>query len=307
MSRPLRIQYEGALYHVSARGNERRRIFWEKVDYDSLLKLIEEACGRFSLAVSSFALMTNHFHLMVRTPLANLSQAMHWIKTGYTVALNRRRKRCGHLFQGRYHSVLVEEESHALELSRYIHLNPVRAGMVKRPEAYEWSSCRDYLRPKQRFPWVERDAVLSQLGGAGRGRYERYREFLEAGAGQGDGALDAIRKAVVLGSESFREELKARYAPERAADVLGAKRLAAPLPIERARDAISRALARRHAQLRDDRAVLMYLLYLMGYGLREIGLLFGVGYSAVSHNARRNAARVEAEVDAGALMSNVKR
>lgn len=119
MSRPLRIQYEGAIYHVSARGNERKRMFWEKIDYKYFLKLLEKACERFSLNIYVFVLMTNHYHLMLCTGTANLSKVMHWLKTSYTVYLNRRRGRAGHLFQGRYHSVDVFSLSYGILVEKY--------------------------------------------------------------------------------------------------------------------------------------------------------------------------------------------
>src|SRR3989338_2828867 len=141
MSRPLRIQYPNAHYHVIVRGNERRRIFWEEKDFEHFLTLLEKTCERFNLRIFAFVLMTNHVHLMVETPLGNLSAVMHWLTTSYSVWINRRHGRSGHLFQGRYRSVLIENESYYLELSRYIHLNPIRARRVKRPEEYRWSSC----------------------------------------------------------------------------------------------------------------------------------------------------------------------
>ena len=307
MSRPLRIQYKGAIYHISARGNEKKRVFWEKIDYEYFLKLLEKACERFSLRVYSFVLMTNHCHLMLRTEEANLSKAMHWLKTGYTVYLNRRRKRVGHLFQGRYHSVIVENESHFLELSRYIHLNPVRAHMVKRPEDYEWSSCRDYLRQRQKYPWVDRDAVLSELGGAANRRHTDYRKFLYTGANLDDSALNRIRQAIVLGSDVFREGLRKKYAPEKKPDVLGTNRLSQFVPIKQAQDRINKFLARRHPKYENNCSVQMYLLYRMGYGLKDVGTLFDVSYSAVSQNARRNAEKYDAEIDVCSILSNVKR
>jgi len=307
MSRPLRIQYAGAVYHVSARGNERNRIFWERTDYEQFLNVLEKACERFSLKIYSFVLMTNHFHLMLRTDAPNLSRAMHWLKTTYTVNLNRRRRRSGHLFQGRYHSVIVENESHYLELSRYIHLNPVRARIVKKPELYEWSSCRDYICPKRRFRWVDRDTVLAELGGSGRTRYAQYRKFLRVGADMDDSAWDKIRHAVALGSDLFCEKLREKYVPDAPADILGAGQLTSCIPIKQAHDSVRRYLARRYSSHKDDRSVQMYLLHRMGYRLRDVGALFGVSYSAVSQNARRHAKKYDAIIAVDAVLSNVKR
>jgi len=131
VGRPLRIEYPGAFYHVTSRGNERRAIFQAKKDYERFLGYFESATGRYGAQIHCFCLMPNHCHLLLETPRGNLHQILHHINTGYTNYFNARTGRVGHLFQGRYRAILVDKDSYALELSRYIHLNPVRAHLME--------------------------------------------------------------------------------------------------------------------------------------------------------------------------------
>lgn len=308
MSRPLRVQYPNAHYHICCRGNERRRLFWEKKDYEHFCLLLEEVCKRFDLHVFSFALMTNHFHLMIETPLGNLAQAMHWLKTSYSVWINKSRNRAGHLFQGRYHSVIVEDESHYLELSRYIHLNPVRAGIVKLPEEYAWSSCRDYVNRKQRWLWVDREPVLVELGGKGRGRYQRYRKFLHAGIGLKDDDIAHFRRGWILGSDEFRAWLAEKFTPDEKGAIAGMKELQYELiSCEEAKKRLVKELEKTLPALANHRGTVMYVLHRMGYPLREVGNIYGVSYSAVAQNGRRYSADGETLRCLDRVMSNVKR
>ena len=140
MARPLRIEYKGAFYHITARGNERRRIFFSKADYDKFKDYLGKAQDKYGYLLHCYMLMTNHYHLLIETPNPNMSKLMHYLNGSYTGYINRRRKRSGHLFQGRYKAILVDADSYFLELSRYVHLNPVTANMVFNPEDYPYSS-----------------------------------------------------------------------------------------------------------------------------------------------------------------------
>lgn len=309
MSRPLRLQYPDAHYHICSRGNERRRLFWEKQDYERFCLLLKEASERFELRIFAFVLMTNHFHLMLETPLGNLASAMHWFMTGYAVWINKSRGRAGHLFQGRYHSVIIEDESHYLELSRYIHLNPVRAGMVKWPEEYEWSSCCDYLNRKQRWKWIDREAVLTELGGTDRKRYQRYRKFLLAGLKLEDKHLEEFRRRRILGSDEFRSWLADKFAPDKKGETAGVNELVcgARVSCEEALRRLVREMKKTLPERVRHRGTIMYLLHRMGYPLREIGAIYGVSFSAVSHNARRYSISGKQTALLEGVMSNVKR
>ncbi len=137
MARPLRIEFEGALYHVTGRGNARQRVFADEKDRAKFVQLLSESLGRYEVELHAYVLMGNHYHLMATTRRANLSRWMHWLTTAYTVYFNWRHRRVGHLFQSRYKSILVEAEGYPLSLSRYLHLNPVRGKVVGRGDPGE--------------------------------------------------------------------------------------------------------------------------------------------------------------------------
>ena len=142
MARPLRICYPGAFYHITARGNERKAIFKSNQDRVKFLSYLETAYKRYGALIHGYCLMDNHYHLLLETPGENLSQVMHHINGAYTTYYNVKRKRSGHLFQGRYKAIVVEKDAYCQELSRYIHLNPVRAGIVKSVDEYPWSQTK---------------------------------------------------------------------------------------------------------------------------------------------------------------------
>lgn len=144
MTRPLRIEFEGAFYHVTSRGNERKKIFFTPRDYDKFKEYVAEAERKFGFILHGYVLMTNHYHLLIETPDKNLQKIMQYINSCYSTYTNVKRGRSGHLFQGRYKAIIVDKDSYLAELSKYIHLNPVRAKIVERPEDYWHSSYRAY-------------------------------------------------------------------------------------------------------------------------------------------------------------------
>jgi REP element-mobilizing transposase RayT len=156
MSRPLRIQYPDAWYHVMNRGRRGENVFADNADYKTFLALLQETSEMFDLRVSAFCLMSNHYHILVQTPAANLARAMRHVNGVYTQRFNRRWNIDGQLFRGRYKSVLVEEDSHLLELLRYIHRNPVRADMCVNVGDYPWSSHKGYLSSATRWDWLHK-------------------------------------------------------------------------------------------------------------------------------------------------------
>ena len=145
MARPLRIEYPGAYYHITSRGNERKAIFKNNTDRISFLSYLKSAFLRYGATIHVYCLMNNHYHLLLETPKGNLSKIMHHINGAYTTYYNVKHRRAGQLTQGRYKAILVHADTYAGELSRYIHLNPVRAGMVDMPEKYTWSSYQYYM------------------------------------------------------------------------------------------------------------------------------------------------------------------
>ncbi len=178
MSRPLRLEYAGALYHITSRGNERKPIFLEEADFELFLEVLDEVCERFNWVIHSWCQMTNHYHLLLETPDANLSAGMRQLNGVYTVRFNRRYGRVGHLFQGRYKSILVDKSSYLLELNRYIVLNPVRAGMVGHPEDWPWSSYLYTLGRVKSPAWLAIDPTLLLFGQNRQSACERFMYFV---------------------------------------------------------------------------------------------------------------------------------
>jgi len=174
MARSLRIQYEGAVYHVSSRGNGRKKIFKDEIDRKAFLDLLTDSLKTYSVILYCYVLMENHFHFLLETPLANLSEFMRRFNITYTSHYNRRHKRVGHLYQGRYKSILVDKESYLTVLSRYIHLNPVRTRRIGRAslaekrrylKSYKWSSLLGYINEAKRCSFIDYSMILEAYGG----------------------------------------------------------------------------------------------------------------------------------------------
>src|SRR3954468_1632622 len=165
MPRRLRIEFEGAIYHVMARGNARQEIVHDDDDRRRLLEGLELTVTRCGWELLGFVVMSNHLHLVLKTPRPNLARGMQGWLSGYALWAARRRRRCGHLFQGRYKAEMIEDESYYWAVSRYVHLNPVRARLVAHPREWPWSSYPGYAEPARRFPWVAHERLLAAWGG----------------------------------------------------------------------------------------------------------------------------------------------
>src|SRR5574341_1284233 len=211
MARALRIQLPGSFYHLTCRGNERRAIFRDDTDRLAFLAKLMTSLGIYQVELHAYVLMDNHFHLMVRTLRGNLSEFMRHFNISYTSAFNRRHRRVGHLYQGRYKAIVVDRDSYLLELSRYVHLNPVRLrSQRKRPiqeqinllERYRWSSLGGYWDAKNKQAMVKYDSVLEQIGRSRR----KYCDFIIEGMKCGyTTPWDRVQGQVVLGEEKFVE------------------------------------------------------------------------------------------------------
>jgi putative transposase len=205
MSRPLRIQYFGAVYHVMNRGAARQPTFVDDADYQAFLNTLTEAHRRWGIEVFAYSLMKNHYHLCLRTPKGNLARVMRHIDGIYTQRFNRHHRRDGSLFRGRYKAIVVDEDQYLSGVVRYIHLNPLEARMVQSPEAYPWSSHRYYLAGRERPAWLETKEVLAQLGG----HRKTFHEFVLSG---NEEALERFyrsgRQSPVLGGQEFIERLR---------------------------------------------------------------------------------------------------
>lgn len=185
MSRPPRIQFPGALYHVTSRGNRRQILYTDRRDYLIWLDLLAEVVEKHAVRVHGYCLMPNHFHLIIETPLANLSASMHSLNARYCQHFNKRHGACGHVLQGRFHAILVEFNKQLLAVSRYVSLNPVRARLVQTASDWPWSNHRHFLAPEFAPPWLQTEWMLSQFGEPNsHERIVRYERFVMAGIGK---------------------------------------------------------------------------------------------------------------------------
>jgi len=205
MARPLRIEYEGAVYHITSRGNAGEKIFFTDSDRGAFLEILAQTVDRYGWLCHAYCLMTNHYHLLIETPNANLSRGMRHLNGVYTQWINRHNKRTGHIFQGRFKSILVEKESHLLELARYVVLNPVRAKMVRSPRDWRWSSYRATAGQAEVPSFLSVGWILAQFDPEPSRAVHAYRRFVKQGRGMT--IWDDLRRGNLLGTDSFIEEI----------------------------------------------------------------------------------------------------
>lgn len=208
MARPLRIEYPGAVYHVTSRGNARADIFDDSADRQTFLLLLESVVNRFNWICHAYCLMDNHYHLLIETPDGNLSMGMRHLNGVYTQSFNRRHKRIGHVFQGRFKAVIVEKESHLLELCRYVVLNPVRAGMVSAPQKWRWSSYRATGGKTKKESYLATDWILGHFGKTKSEARINYRQFVKDGMAEKEAPWEKLKGQVILGSDKFIERVR---------------------------------------------------------------------------------------------------
>jgi len=209
MSRPLRIEFEGAVYHVTSRGNARQNIYEDDTDRHRFLELLVREINQQRWFCHAYCLMGNHYHLLIETPETNLRRGMARLNGMYSQWFNRRHLRVGHLFQGRYKAILVEKESYLLQLCRYVVLNPVRAGLVERVDQWEWSSYRATAYGGDRAPWLSTNWLLSRFGTDSAQAQRAYRRFVVGGDGE-PSPWEKLRGQIYLGSERFLKEMSQR-------------------------------------------------------------------------------------------------
>ena len=281
MSRPLRIEYPGAFYHLTSRGNARERIFLDDADREILLDVLASVVERLVWRIHAYCLMGNHYHLLAETPQPNLSRGMRWLNGVYTQRFNRRHERVGHVLQGRFRAILVERDSYLLELARYIVLNPVRAGLASAPGGWRWSSYQATTGEKPAPRWLSVNAILEQFGNDASAAQGHYRQFVAAGLDR-DSPWRNLRGQVLLGTESFVRALAPRLATLRdRMEAPRSQRLAHRPTLERLLPvANGLGRAQRDAAIRD--AHVRHL-----YTFAEIARHVGLHYGTVSRIANR--------------------
>ncbi len=206
MARPLRIEYPGAVYHITSRGNDKKSIFKDDQDRETFLTILAHVTKRYHWLCHAYCLMGNHYHLLIETPDGNLSLGMRQLNGVYTQARNKRHHKTGHLFQGRFKAILIQKDTHLLEVCRYVVLNPVRAGIAELPEDWAWSSYRATAGKEPLQPCLTTDWVLGQFSRTKNKAEKEYREFVKGGIDKKDIWIE-VKGQTILGKDDFVESL----------------------------------------------------------------------------------------------------
>lgn len=206
MARPLRIEFPGAVYHITSRGNEKKEIFRNDHDREDFLNILQRIVSRYNWLCHAYCLMDNHYHLLIETPDGNLSIGMRQLNGVYTQRFNKRQGRVGHLFQGRYKAVVLQKDSHLLEVCRYVVLNPLRARIVESPEQWLWSSYIATAGWKKPHVCLETDWILKQFASERKAAEIAYRKFVREGI-RTESIWKKVRAQSVLGEDTFMESL----------------------------------------------------------------------------------------------------
>jgi len=297
MSRPLRIEYRGAWYHIMNRGRRGEPVFANRGDYRQFVELLKETTEVWNLRTAAYCLMPNHYHLLVQTPDGNISRCMRHIDGVYTQRFNQRHGCDGQLFGGRYKSILLDADSYLLQLVRYIHRNPLRAGLAKGLDRYVWSSHRGYLSRSKEWDWLHKEHVFSILSKSKANRLKRYQRFVSM---EDEEAITSVyegkRWPSVFGSERFVNTVKEKFFSRKVDEEVPQSKELAP-----GTDRIKRGvcefyridqaelLRSRRGDFNEPRNVAIYLTRrLRGDSLKEIGEQFQMDkYSSVSSGIER--------------------
>ena len=275
MSRPIRIEFHNALYHVTSRGDRREDIFEDNEDRLMFLSTLEQTITQFNWICHAWCLMDNHYHLLIQTPDGNLSKGMRQLNGIYTQASNRRHKRVGHLFQGRFKAILADSDAYLLELTRYIVLNPVRADMVKKSADWRWSSYRASVGLEPVAPWLEVDGLLAQFAKRRSLAQERYAQFVAEGI-KAASPWSKLRGQVFLGNEQFVKRMQSHLqAGKDDVQIPLAHRRPPPPPL---------AEIERHAP--DRNAAIAAAYATGGYSYQQLADYFGIHFTTVGRVVR---------------------
>ena len=292
MARPLRIDYPDTYYHVLSRGNEQRPIFKTDKDYEMFLAVLEKAAAKFHIEIHAYVLMKNHYHLLVKTTQGNLSRAIQWLGVTYAGWYNRRHKRSGHLFQGRFKSFLVEDDCYFTAMCYYIHGNPVRVGAAKTPEEFQWSSAKGYAKKAAGPGWLITEVMLGMAGGSRR----KFCLEQEAYLTRSESPLKELRHGVYLGSEEYGQRCAEMARGEPVAEKPQKRMLLRHQSKEEMAREIFKHLGEKdiEGQLaagkkqRPGRDICIYIMSRVGaYTHKEIGEVFNVGYTAITGSIKR--------------------
>ena len=279
----------------------RQRIFFDDRDREKFLEILKRTKKRYRFRLHAYVLMDNHYHLILETPEANLSQTMQNINTSYTVYVNRRRGRSGHLFQGRFKCIIVDKDAYLVTLSRYIHLNPVRAAIVERPEDYRWSSYRYYRESARKESLVDLEDTLSIFSDKKEAAITVYGNFVASGVGNNENPFEDVEGGILLGRSSFKEDVKALLDLQKEDDDMPQLRqLRAKISVDRVMAACCSYYGIGREELlqkrNGKRGVAIYLAKTFsGRKNTDIGRYFGIKGPAVSNMMAMIERRMERE------------
>ena len=277
MTRPLRIEFNGALYHITSRGNARQAIFLNGEDFTGFLGILNSVVRRYNFLLHAYCLMDNHYHLLMETPEGNLSKGMRQLNGLYAQRFNQKYQRVGHLLQGRFKAILVDKENYLLELSRYIVLNPVRAGIVRNPKDYRWSSYQGTIGD-QKIPGLFSDWILSQFAKEKRKASKKYQTFVLSGIKEAS-PLEEVKGQLYLGKDTFMDQFgPLLQGKDKLKEIPRKQRYIARLPLRE-------VLKYQNKNQRDHAVYIAHLQY--AYTLKEIAEYLGIHYTTVSRAVKR--------------------
>ena len=277
MTRPLRIEFKGAVYHITSRGNAQQAIFLTEKDFADFLRVLCSVVKRYHFILHTFCLMNNHYHLLIETPYGNLSRGMRQLNGLYTQRFNQRHQRVGHLFQGRYRAILVDKDNYLLELSRYVVLNPVRAKIVKDPKDWRWSAYQATTGYKG-IPCLTTDWILAQFGKEQKKASRGYQAFVLSGI-KAESPLKAIKGQLFLGQENFIDEIKhLMKGKEKLKEITREQRYVTRPPL-------NEIIKYKDKKSKDQTMYEAHFQY--GYTLKDIAEYIGVHYTTVSRVIKR--------------------
>lgn len=286
----MRIEYSGAFYHVYSRGNQKQPIFFSEEDRYHYLKILKDANERLGVVVHVYCLMNTHYHLTLETPEANLSQVMHFINSSYSIYLNKKHERCGHLFQGRFKAILVQADAYARTLAKYIHGNPVRKGIVDHAEEYAWSSCQDYYGIRHPPPWLDTSVILKAFGNSLevlKREHERYLGTADEKRLEKD--MKDRSRLGILGDDDFIDKIRRTYLKDRMENPDGElcelRRLRVRPELSDIKAQVDRELGAENRLAR--KCAIFLARKRAGFKLKEIGEHLGLSPGAVSLSYRK--------------------